>query len=228
LEAARAVALENRLTWANEIAKPDGSRTDIFSGGSNQLSSDSGFTFTVNTTGAQDGFNAMIGINAMFYFTKENLGEEGFNRMASGLEGLDVFEYSPDQKWVMPDASCLSDLGIGVHFRYPDGSARDITSLMSFGLNIAEIDDGKILLSYGAVIVDRALTENEGQALLLSEEEEVLLSDGVLDDVITGTWWISKANADGGGGCSTGTALPAISVIAIIALAVLKQGKLFV
>jgi hypothetical protein len=48
----------------------------------------------------------------------------------------------------LPEASCLSNLGLSVITRYPDGSERDITSHMSFGVNISELEDGRIMLSF--------------------------------------------------------------------------------
>jgi hypothetical protein len=225
---ALAVAYEHKLIWANRIAKPEGSNAKFFSGGVNQLSNDSGFTFNLNTTGAPVGFNAMIGINKMFYFTKDNLGEEEFARMVSGLDGLPQTEGG----WVSPGVSWLYDLGLSVIARYPDGNERDITSLITFFTNVSELEDGKIMLSYGAVIVDRAITNNEGQELFLSEDDERVLSDGLHDETITGTWWIAKVkhqdnDNSSSGGCSAGAAVPSIVVIALAVFAFTKKRKIF-
>lgn len=43
-------------------------------------------------------------------------------------------------------------------------------------------------------MVDRAITnfENEGYPLLVSDEEELIWSDGTPDNIITAQWWIGK------------------------------------
>jgi hypothetical protein len=197
------VAAENGLIWADKISKIEGSKSELFSEGVNQLSGDSGFTFAVQTTGETGGKVAALGLNAFFYFTPENLGQEKYNLLRTQLEAESVYE-----GWVRPNPSALRDLGLSVRVLYPGGGERDITSLMSFGINIEEKDSGRILLSYGAVIVDRAVTDNEGQELFLSDENEVLLSDGEQDNIVAGTWWIAMDDVSAGskssGGCSAG------------------------
>jgi hypothetical protein len=99
---------------------------------------------------------------------------------------------------------------------------------MSFGINIGEKDSGKLLFSYGAVIVDRAVTDNEGQELYLSDENEVLVSDGQQDGAITGTWWIATndVNADSGGGCNSGVqGIPVAIIVAGTVAMTLRRSK---
>jgi hypothetical protein len=216
------IAADNSLMWANTIAKREGSTSALFSEGSNQLSHESGFTFTILTTGQTDGKSAILGLNALFYFTPENLGQWRYERLRSKLEAEESYE-----GWVFPSASSLADVGLSVRIRYLDGKERDITSLMSFGINIEEIDSDKLLFSYGAVIVDRAVTDNEGQTLLLSEEEEVLLSDGKKDGIFTGTWWIAANDVNtGGGGCNSGVLGGGLAVIIAARAAIIVRKRL--
>jgi hypothetical protein len=203
--------------WANEIPKKDGSESKLFTDGANQLSSESGFTFIIQTTGATDGKTAILGLNANFPFTPENLGQEKYNLMRAKVEA------EPDYEGWVEANSLLADLGLSVNCRYPDGKERDITSLITAFIN------QDMLFSYGAVIVDRAVTDKEGQLLYLSDEEEALLSDGKADNVITGTWWIADNERDGGesggsSGCSTGApgALAVLIAAAAIAIKSLK------
>jgi hypothetical protein len=58
------------------------------------------------------------------------------------------------------------------------------------------LDENAIMISYGAVMVDRAISDfsQEGQLLPVSEAEERIWGDGILDGKITGMWWIGKTN----------------------------------
>jgi hypothetical protein len=214
------IAANNGLMWANTIPKTEGSKSALFSEGSNQLSRDSGFTFKILTTGQTDGKAAILGINAFFYFTPKNLGQWRYELLRSKLEAEESYD-----GWVFPSASSLADVGLSVHIRYPDGDERDITSLISFGISIEEIDSDKLLFSYGAVIVDRAVTDNEGQTLFLSDENEVLLSDGKQDGTLTGTWWIAANDGGGGGGCNSGALGGGVLAVIIAARAAIIVKK---
>ncbi|MDR1263662.1 MAG: hypothetical protein LBK46_09280, partial [Oscillospiraceae bacterium] len=135
---------------------------------------------------------AAIGFNSVFYLTPEddNLGEDTFGKLLESLEAL------PDyQGWTLPEPGLLTSLGIGVYTEY-QGEAIDITDRASYGINLAEKDAGKLLFSYGAVMVDREIADisTEGYPLLVSDEEELIWNDGAADDVIIAQWWIGKTD----------------------------------
>ena len=216
------VAADNGLVWADNYVLKDGSVSSVFSGGAKQLDSASGFSFSVPTAGIPAGRNAALGLNAVYYFTPENLGQGKFDRLSEALGALETVGGG----WAMPDYSVLANLGLAVRARYPDGSERDITPLISFGMN-AEMIPGTIMFSYGAVIVDREVTDEEGKELYLSDENEVLLSDGREDGIVTGTWWIASDDDSGGsgGGCSVGRGAIAGLILLAGALKASRRGQ---
>lgn len=184
-------ALDNGFHWSsNEV---EGSYTKYISGMPNQLAAEgSGFEFSLSTTAADsDETRPGMGFSAMFYFTaaEDNLGEETYNKLAELCDTLEVIEGS----WVLPEASALKDLGIHIYTMYND-APQDITDRASFGISIAEKDEGKLLFNYGAVMIDREITDfaAEGVPLVVSMEEEMIWNDGARDGKITGTWWIGK------------------------------------
>jgi hypothetical protein len=184
-------ARNNGFTWSGNLARIEGSYTGFITGKPNQLAAaGSGFEFSLNTkAGNGDALRPAIGFNAVFNFTADdgNLGSTGYSALREALEGL------PDyQGWALPESSVLTDLGIRVFTMYGN-TAKDITDRVSFGLMPA---DGMILFSYGAVMVDRAISNfrQEGQPLFVSTEEELVWSDGTLDGKITGAWWIGKTD----------------------------------
>ncbi|MDR2179185.1 MAG: hypothetical protein LBP21_02655 [Synergistaceae bacterium] len=214
------VAADHALIWAYEIPKIDGSESRFFTEGTHQLSNESGFSFAIQTTGESAGKSAIVGLNALFYFTPENLGQEKYDAMLAKLEAAENYE-----GWCVA-SPILADLRLSVNCRYPDGSQRDITSVITAFISIGEKDSEKLLLSYGAVIADRAVTDKEGEELFLSDETEVLLSDGKHDDVITGTWWIADKSSSGeksGGGCNGVTSGMLVSLIAAAAVMKIRQ-----
>jgi hypothetical protein len=186
-------ARDNGFTWSGNLAQIEGSYTGFITGKTGQLGADgSGFEFSLNTkAGNEDALRPAIGFNAVFYFTADdgNLGSSTYNALSGALEGLPSY-----QGWVLPESSVLTDLGIKVFTMY-GAAAKDITDRVSFGLMP---DEDKIMFSYGAVMVDRAISNfgQEGQPLLVSAEEELVWSDGTLDGKITGAWWIGKTGSD--------------------------------
>jgi hypothetical protein len=184
-------AHDNGFTWAADLAVKDESISNFITGQTNQLlAAGSGFDFRIKTNPSSQNLRAAIGFNSMFYFTAEddNLGQTTFDALISALEELPQME-----GWVLPEYSVLTDLGIHVFTTY-NNAAKDITSRISFGLNISEKEEGKILFSYGAVMVDRAIAnfEQEGFSLFVSDEDEIIWSDGTADGIISGKWWIGK------------------------------------
>ena len=191
-----AVALQNAknagFTWSVDLAIQEESSSNFISGRANQLAaSGSGFQFSLKTKSPPNGFRAAIGFNSVFNFTAgaDNLGTETYNALLAAIGDLKQLEGG----WVMPESTVLTNLGIKVYTKYL-GQDKDITDRISFGINTAQKDQGILLFSYGAVMVDRAITnfENEGYPLLVSDEEELIWSDGTPDNIITTEWWIGK------------------------------------
>jgi hypothetical protein len=184
-------ARDNGFTWSGNLAQLEGSYTKPVTEKPNQLAaSGSGFEFSLNTkAGNEDELRPAIGFNSVFNFTADdgNLGSDTYNELLAELEKLPKY-----QGWVLPESSVLTDLGIKVFTMY-GAAAKDITDRVSFGLMPNE---GMILFSYGAVMVDRAISNfgQEGQPLFVSAEEELVWSDGTLDGKITGAWWIGKTD----------------------------------
>ena len=192
-----AVALQNAknvgFTWSVDLAVQEESSSNFISGRANQLAaSGSGFQFSLKTKSPPNGFRAAIGFNsAVFNFTADadNLGTETYNGLLAAIGDLEQLEGG----WVMPESIVLTSLGIKVYTKY-SGQDKDITDRISFDINMAQKDQGILLFSYGAVMVDRAITnfENEGYPLLVSDEEELIWSDGTPDNIITAEWWIGR------------------------------------
>jgi hypothetical protein len=87
----------------------------------------------------------------------------------------------------MPEASVLISNGIKVYTTYSN-QVQDITDRISFGIML--MDDG-LLFVYGAVmVVDRSISDfaREGYPLLVSDEEELIWSDGTADNYIKAEW----------------------------------------
>jgi hypothetical protein len=174
-----------------DLAIKEGSASNFVSGKTSQLAaSGSGFAFSLKTNDPPAGLRAGIGFNSMFYFTAtdNNLGSTTYDALYNAIKDLPQY-----QGWVMPESAVLTNQGIGVYTTYL-GQAQDITDRISFGINMAEKDAGKLLFSYGAVMVDRAITDfaTEGTPLLVSDEEELIWNDGTADNNITAEWWIGK------------------------------------
>jgi hypothetical protein len=196
---------DNGFVLADRYADKDNSWTRLYSGGTNQIPGDSGFTLSISTKGNDSGLTPTLGIGRYFYLTKENLGNKAFGDMLSLVESMEPNE----ENRVSPDPSRLSSIGFGVRCRYPDGTERDITDLIVIEIELNEKDDGKLKLVYGCMIVDREITnDQEGKAL--DGTGNTYLSDGEANSKIEATWWITNTNkegtATGGGGCNSGFA----------------------
>jgi hypothetical protein len=198
-----ATAKANGFIWLTNISGLpiiEGSTSQFITGKANQLTTTgsplgSGFTFNLETNAnTTDTLRPGIGFGAMCYFTKDNLGETTYNALVGKLENLVIFEGDVHKgEWVTPPATALTDLGISVFTTY-SGSPKDITSRISFGLNLAEETDGKIMFYYGAVMVDKAISDfsMEGISIMASDEPQPIWNDGTLDGKITAEWWIVK------------------------------------
>lgn len=180
--------------WPVDLAIIEGSSSNFVSGRTNQLAAPgSGFQFSLKTKNPPSGLRAAIGFNAMFNFTADadNLGTAAYDALLALLENLEQLEGG----WVVPEPAALRGLGIGVYTKY-FGQDKDITDRVSFAINMAQKDQGILLFSYGAIMVDRAIVnfENEGYPLLVSDEEELIWSDGTPDTIISAEWWIGKSS----------------------------------
>jgi hypothetical protein len=196
--AENAVAIQNfknaGLAWADDLAIFEGSSSNFISGRTNQLAAvGSGFQFTIRTKSPSSGLRAAIGFNSVFTFTPEadNLGAETYNALVNAMQNFEQLE-SP---WVSLEYTVLTNLGIRVYTKYL-GQDKDITDRITFRINVAQKDRGILLFSYGAVMADKTITnfENEGRPLFVSDEDELIWSDGTPDNVITAEWWIGKSS----------------------------------
>jgi hypothetical protein len=179
----------------NGLAVIEGSSSKFITGKTNQLtpiegSLGTGFTFSLNTKALDsDAFRPGMGFGAMGYLTKDNLGQSTYDSFVGELEKLTPREGG----WIVPSAAILADLGIGV-FTTHSGSPLNITNRISFAFSLAEKNGGKLMIYYGAIMVDRAITNfyDEGVFLNVTDGEEWVWSDGTKDGKITAEWWIAK------------------------------------
>jgi hypothetical protein len=196
---------DNGFVLADRYPDKGNSWTKVFSGGTNQIPGDSGFSLSVSTKGNNSGLMLTLGIGRYFYLTKENLGNSTFNDLLDLAESMEPNE----ENRVIPDPSQLSSIGFGIRCRYPDGTERDITDLITIEIELNEKDAGKLKLVYGCMLVDREIT-NEQEGKPLDGTGNTYLSDGKADSKIEATWWITNANIDseksGNGGCNSGFA----------------------
>lgn len=183
-------AHNNGFTWNYEYAEPNGSYSKLISGMSMQLGAEgSGFELNLNTTASEDDvLRPAIGIGAPFYFTAaaDNLGQSTYDALLAMCE-----RHTAVDGWLAFEGSMLTDVGIHVYTMY-NNEPQDITDRLSYGLNLAEVDSGKIMIVYGAVFVDRDISDfsAEGFSLVVSDAEEVIWSDGAEDGKITAVCWI--------------------------------------
>jgi hypothetical protein len=213
---------DNGFVLADRFSDKGNSWTKVFSGGTNQIPGDSGFTLSISTKGNDTGLTPTLGIGRYFYLTKENLGDRTFSEMLNLVESMEPNE----ENRVIPDPSQLSSIGFGIRCRYPDGTERDITDLITIAIELNEKDAGKLKLVYGCMLVDRKIT-NEQEGKPLDGTGNTYLSDGKADSKIEATWWITNANIDseksGNGGCNSGFA--GLSFAALSALMLVRARR---
>jgi hypothetical protein len=209
----------NGLTRADKYADKENSLTEVFSGGTGQIPGESGFHMHIATKGDTGGFSPAIGIGRHFYLTRENLGDRTFGDLLDLVESMEPNE----ENRVAPTPSQLSSIGLGVRCRYPDGTERDITDIITIELELNEKDEGKIKLVYGCYLVDREVTDNEGAKL---DGSQNYVSDGKSDSVLETIWWIAKSGGEGNGsgGCNSGFAALAFVGLSASALVRTRRG----
>ena len=183
------------ITWVDERNVVSGASSAFVTGKANQVPGNSGYTFTIpyDRSSIPSGHTAALGFERSFFFTRSNLGESGYNSLVSAMSSMTKI---PGYDWVMPTASELHALGLAVVAEYPDGTSRDVTGESSIGL----LASGEsVMMQYGAIALDRALTSNEGELLDMVMESTPLISDGLADGKITVTWYITRTTGGGNG-----------------------------
>ena len=215
-------ANKKKLAWViGDMA--ESASSELITGKTNQIAGDSGFSFSVevDTSTISSDYTPIIGFSKTFAFTASNLGTDDFNtfkaRVTELVDNSDN-DYTSDSK-------ALTESGISVMASYPDLgiSDRDVTSTMQFGLFVS---GDAVLMSYGAVAVDRALTDNDGQELLnIGFEQCPLMSDGINDGIITASWYITHTSTSNTPNGSSGCDAFSSSIILLLGLAIIRRNK---
>ena len=127
----------------------------------------------------------------MFYLSPDNCGEK-FSAILSKISNdIPVGESGYHE---MPDGRYFTDMGIRVVSVYGDGLSRDVTEYTGAGAMIS--DDKNILLFYGIMLADRAITtDDEGKEYAFSDEGETLVSDGAADNHLKAAWYMEFVSA---------------------------------
>ncbi len=194
----------NMIMAHHAVSAPNGS-TAPYTVGPNQLSGDSGFSFDIPVPLA-GGKSALVGVEAMYVFTPDNLGQTTFDRMVERVKALPTVS-SGGMTFVIPDpGSLLPDLGLGIYAKYPDGAVREITALVQYGLEISQIGAGIITMVYGGMTSDHDASASQlSLPFSLAGGAGSVLYDGKQDGTLTGTWYIARrSNGGGGSGCDSG------------------------
>ena len=188
------------ITWVDERNMISGGSSALVTGKANQVSGNSGYVFTIpyDRSSIPSGHTAALGFERSFFFTRSNLGDDGYNSLVSAMSSMTNI---PGYEWRMPTAEELHALGLAVVSEYPDGTSRDVTGEASIGL-LASGDS--VLMQYGAIALDRAITANEGELLDMVMEKTPLVSDGLADGKITVTWYITRTTASNNGNGNEG------------------------
>ena len=186
------------ITWVDERNAISGGSSAFVTGKANQVPGNSGYTFTIpyDRSSIPSGHTAALGFERSFFFTRSNLGESGYNSLVSAMSSMTKI---PGYDWVMPKASELHALGLAVVAEYTDGTSRDVTGESSIGLLAS---GNSVMMQYGAIALDRAVTANEGELLDMVMESTPLISDGLADGKITVTWYITRTASGGKGNVS--------------------------
>ena len=183
-------AEEKKLTWIyGDMAKS--AKTETISGYTNQITGDSGFSFSVevDSNSVPSGYTPIIGFSKLFEFNASNLGTEDFNTLKTRVTELTA----NSETFYTTDYTALTAAGVRVMAAYPDLdiSDKDITDTMQFGLWVS---GESVLMSFGAVAVDREITSNEGELLNIGVEKSPLMSDGLKDGIIKSSWYITHTS----------------------------------
>ena len=184
---------------------------DILSGGTSEVREikdsdkeieDGGFKMSIplNSKDLVDGYAPALGIQRMFVFTAENIGTERFNALKTAIASRE--KKSNGFLTERPSTKVLTNSGIHIFASYPDNATssiarvagvedRDVSDEIDF--NLMQNGDDSIVMGYGAIIVDRALTSSsEGGKFESSYETTRIASDGAADYVLTAEWYMTK------------------------------------
>ena len=155
----------------------------------------------INSKDFDETYRPALGIQKMFVFTADNIGSERYNALKNAIASLE--KKSNGFLAERPSTTVLTNSGIHIFASYPENatssSARvagvsdtDISDQIDF--NLMQSDDSSIVMGYGAIIVDRALTANEGGEYETSQETTRVTSDGASDYVLTAEWYMTASD----------------------------------
>lgn len=103
----------------------------------------------------------MLYLGRHFYLAGENLGDRTFGTLLDLVESM---EPNGENRVQSPEPSQLLSAGLGIRCRYPYGSERGITDIITIEIELSEKDDGKLKLVYDCMLVDREVTGSRGGA----------------------------------------------------------------
>lgn len=201
-----------KLTWLSKENNNvlSGGSSSYITGRENQIAGNSGFSFTipVNAANIPEGFCAITGFERPFAFTAENIGADDFavlTERVSTLPGISASD--SESEWKTPGSNSgalLKAANIHVMAEYPDGPARDVTDEIQYSI---KQEGSRVIINYGAIAVDRALTGSEGQKLDMVFEQSPLMSDGKADGNVTASWYLAHTQSkntlsSSGSGCN--------------------------
>lgn len=246
-ESSDEIAEARKFVWLYED-NIDDAECEALTGKENQVSG-GGFTFsiTADEDAITEGYTPVIGFERNFIFTADNLGSKDFNALRESIKSLP--SSLPEEyikiygDWKMPeDGFVLNSAGVKVMASYPSNASRagvsamtssiedqEVTGLMSHGFLLS--GDDAILMTYGGVAVDRELTSNEGERIDTGGEENPLISDGVKDNVINISWYITHSESDNNGdilksssgGCDSINIIAPALMLSVLLLAKYKK-----
>lgn len=224
-------AEEAKVKWLSKAYNNylSGGYSEFVTGYANQIAGNSGFTFSIPVDASKipSGYSAISGFERPFSFTASNIGTDDYATLQARIAALPASEGS---EWKSPGdngGAILRAANIHVIAIYPDNTSRDVTNEIQYGIMES---NNSIIINYGAIAVDRALTSNEGEKLNLAFEESPLMSDGLADGYVTATWYFAHYTSSGddptpkgpgssGGGCE---AFSISSAGLILALTIMK------
>jgi hypothetical protein len=204
---ADAFVAENGLRWSGYLATGKGSGA-FYTEGKNQLSGESGVTFTLPMTASD--VDAFTGFSSVYVFTPENLGERVYETLTDELSDLPAAETPYGRMVVVSPRELFPKLGLSIVQVYDDGTERDVTDVMiDIGFVISKMSEGETTAWWGVLVADRnASDDGYNMPVVLSSigEDGHILFDGKRDDSINGTFYIARTGTDkksGSGGCDT-------------------------
>ncbi len=250
LNDAKAIAsLEsNKIKFLTESDILEGGTSEILEVTSPDQVEGGGFKMSIplnsNSENIVDGYAPALGIQKMFTFTADNIGSERFNALKTAIASLE--KKSNGFLAERPLTKVLTNSGIHIFASYPNNATsstarvagvndRDVSGEIDF--NLMQSDENSIVMGYGAIIADRALTSNEGGKFEATYETTRITSDGAADYVLTAEWYMTKTDvidedddddvvpgkAEGPGSSSGGCIVYTCPLMALAALIIFKK-----